>query len=90
MSWNYRIIKEEKISPAGEMVAGYTIREVYYDTGGRACATTLDPCYPCGDSKTELGKDLELMTRAFREPILDIDDIPDPDAVIVGGRRDKD
>jgi hypothetical protein len=91
MSWNYRIVKEEKKSPTGATAVGYTIREVYYDMKGRIQATTLDPCYPCGSDEAELKNDLELMARAFEKPIINIEDVPDPDAVIIGeSYSDKD
>ena len=67
MGWNYRVIKD--IIDNGTV---YTIREVYYYEDGEPHSTTLEPCYPMGESIEELTQDAESMMKALGKPILDL------------------
>ena len=72
MSWNYRIIKRTYPNS----VEIYAIHEVYY-TSGDARATTVQPCWPQGETLEELKEDFEWYRKALEKPVLDYEDFGD-------------
>lgn len=64
--WNYRVVAEkEKVGKEYY----YSIRDVYY-TDDKPTSWGADPQWPLGDSAGELYSDLELMVRAYHQPLL--------------------
>ena len=63
--WNYRIIKHVD---NGETWHG--IHEVYYGKKKKIEAWSADPIAPVGETTKELKSDLNMMTQAFRAPVL--------------------
>ena len=69
--WNYRVVKH--VAPSGEVY--HTIHEAYYNSKNQITAITKDQIYPCGESKAELRRDIDLMLKAFKKPTLVYDEI---------------
>jgi hypothetical protein len=59
MSWNYRVVKE-----VIDERSFYSIREVYYDKGGRPDGCTENDITPCESTPDELLKALSQMLAA--------------------------
>ena len=64
MSWNYRLIKQD---------GTIGLHEVYY-TDGKPDACTIDPVEILFEESDNLEEILWQITRAFKEPILDMKD----------------
>jgi hypothetical protein len=82
--WNYRVVRKKKIyidpTDKKERVDyTYTIHEVYYDKNGHVGAITQDPVEPFGENIEELRHSWVMMAEAFGQPILDYDNIPEPE-----------
>lgn len=84
MSWNYRVCKErypefdsELHDPDDEFT--FSIRSVYYadsDTDEtQITLTSVKAVSPFGISIEALKSDIELITAAFRKPMIDLDTI---------------
>ena len=70
--WNYRVFRKVYKSPAGFTEAYYNIHSVHYREDGKAIGWSSDPVYAHGcDEFSEIEVDLELMQRAFKNPIVD-------------------
>lgn len=65
MSWNYRVIKHEKLDGSW-----FSIHEVYYDDDGNPWACTEDPASPFGETEEELRAGAAMMMKAFEKPVL--------------------
>lgn len=77
MSWNYRVmrIKGELIpGHPGTEEAFYRIHEVYYE-GDTPNAWSTDPMAPYGDTVEDLQADIQLMMKAFDQPVLDLEEL---------------
>lgn len=74
MSWNYRIVKNQKGSKTGSQELSFEIHEVYYDDKGNIESWTENPCSPYGETLEELKQDLKHMFKAFEEPVLEFTD----------------
>lgn len=62
----------KKINEDGE--AEYGIHECYYDsTGQKVVAATQNSIRPYGETPEELTRDLERMTLALTQPVVDFD-----------------
>lgn len=77
MTWNYRVIHTRTNHVWGEDYTDrYEIHEVYYsaDDNGNLIAHSWSekPMSPYGTDLQELTSDLELMSRAFKLPVLEI------------------
>ncbi len=68
MTWNYRVIAEK--DPHGYC---YYVTTVYY-LKGKIKTWADSPAYPVGDSLSELRRDMKLMKKAFKKPILTVVD----------------
>lgn len=68
MTWNYRVVKDKD---------GYWIREVYYDNSGVPRSCTENPSAPYGEDEHELVRDIALMIRGTRLPVLNFEDFED-------------
>jgi hypothetical protein len=82
--WNYRVVRKKKIyidpTDKKERVDyTYTIHEAYYDKNGHVGAITQDPVEPFGENIEELRHSWVMMAEAFGQPILDYDNIPEPE-----------
>ena len=73
MSWNYRVIKRKYEMSYGN-VYEWAIYEVYYDADGNPDGVTVDPVFPRGDTREELGEAFMLYMKAFEKPVLDYGD----------------
>ena len=56
----------------------YAIHEAYYDQQGYVGAITQEPIEPYGETVEELRHAWVMMAKAFGQPILDYDIIPEP------------
>ncbi len=82
--WNYRVIRRKMISidPTNNKEKAdyvYAIHEAYYDKNGHVGAITNDPAEPFGENIEELRHSWVMMAEAFGQPILDYDNIPEPE-----------
>lgn len=68
MTWNYRVVEDEN---------GLWIREVYYDSTGVPRSCTEFPSAPYGDDVHELVRDIAMMIRGTRLPVLQYSDFED-------------
>ena len=71
--WEYRVVRKEYDCESGDW---YSVQEVYYDEDGTPMAQTLDLMVE-QDTITGMRTQLELMLKAFKEPVLDESDITD-------------
>jgi hypothetical protein len=81
MGWNHRVVRkkyEQKIGDEVRVEWYYSIKEVYYDSDGKAVACTLDDPGVGGETIEGLLGMYVQMKSAFEQPILDYDLIPDP------------
>lgn len=69
MTWNYRIVRFSDPE-------WYQIHEVHYDSSGEPTSMTARSVCLEGESKDDIEKEIALIMRAFREPILDADELP--------------
>lgn len=75
--WNYRIVRD--VHRVGdEDHESFSIREVYYDDGGKIESWTADPCYPAGDTWVDLVDDYSIMQRAIGLAVVDVSDEKNP------------
>lgn len=81
MSWNYRVFRN---GPEGDDNTSYSIREVYYDEGGKPQYWSQEPEAPVAYSDYEettydksLRWELEAMLKALDLPVLTKDDFPE-------------
>jgi hypothetical protein len=65
MSWNYRLIRDQK---------GYSIREVFYDEELVPCLTMVSPCELEAGSLKALKSEMKRMLKAFEDEVLDYGD----------------
>jgi len=82
--WNYRVVRRKKtwIDPGEKkekVEYSYAIHEAYYDKNGYVGAITQDPVEPFGETIEELRHAWVMMAEAFGQPILDYDNIPEPE-----------
>ena len=85
MSWNYRICTKKLVSDVCDMDTGkvletYTedqfgICEVYYNDKGDITFTSENFIEPYGETLEELKANFEDMQKAFKLPVLDLDNI---------------
>ena len=72
MSWNHRIVKRSYTNPKWDDT--YSIHEAHYDEDGPAHSITEEAIVPSGETPEELKEELEMMLKAFDEPILNYED----------------
>jgi putative addiction module component (TIGR02574 family) len=82
--WNYRVVRRRHVYKASEgekerVDYTYAIYEAYYDKNGHVGAITQEPVEPFGENIEELRHAWVMMAEAFGLPILDYDQIPEPD-----------
>jgi len=65
--WNYRIIRRHHKEIDTET---FQIHEVYYDDEHQVESWTAGPIDPTGETLLELKGDVELMLKAFEQPVL--------------------
>lgn len=75
--WNYRVGR--KTGPDDYV---YDIYSVYYDKRGAIHAHSSKPARPTGETPTELFRDMQMMAKALREPILDLDVKPIREVIV--------
>lgn len=81
MSWNYRIVRKQYKNDQNEVLSTeYFIVEAYYDKNGKVCMITQDPKGPYGEDIYELMNNWVILSEAFKNPILDYDNIPEEGA----------
>jgi hypothetical protein len=71
--WNYRVISKTVIHPDG-VAEEYGIHSVFYNDDGEPEVISVEPMVPYGDTYYELKADLELMSKAFRQPPMKYED----------------
>ena len=64
--WGYRVVKYTNGS--------LFIHEAYYDHREGLLGIANDPAAACGDTREELEENIELITQALNEPVLDYED----------------
>lgn len=69
MSWNYRIVVENK----GKEEEFWSIREVYYNKQGLIYAMTEESMEPTGETEEELTEDFLHMQHAFYKDVIVLD-----------------
>ena len=69
MSWNYRIVVENK----GTEEEFWSIREVYYNKQGLIYAMTEESMEPTGETEEELKDDFLRMQHAFYKDVIVLD-----------------
>lgn len=69
MSWNYRIVVENK----GTEEEFWSIREVYYNKQGLIYAMTQESQAPIGEDEQELTDDFLHMQHAFYKDVIVLD-----------------
>lgn len=77
MSWNYRVILEEKDAKAPLSIDTFTIREVFYDDEGEIIFWSEESEAAIGETYQELADEFDLMAEAFELPALKIVDTED-------------
>lgn len=85
MSWSYRVCRKKLVSDVcdldtGEVLETYKedqfgICGVYYNDEGEITFTSAEFQLPFGETLEELKADIEYMQKAFKLPVLDLDDI---------------
>jgi hypothetical protein len=65
MAWNYRIVEHN--DAAG---IWYAIHEAFYNRNKGIWAISKEPIHPYGEEPDELREDYELMSQAFKRPII--------------------
>jgi hypothetical protein len=75
MTWNYRVVHRCVCGPLGDFADVYAIHEVYYRDDGTPYAVSNDPDPMLGETLEELRTARLMMSRAFREPVLEYDQI---------------
>ena len=65
--WGYRVVKHQ-----GKGVL--FVHEAYYDHREGILGIANDPAAACGDTREELEENIELITQALNEPVLDYKD----------------
>ncbi len=79
--WNYRVVRHketQKYNKKSYATYWYAVHEAYYDDNGFVGAITKDPTEPFGEMVSECKESYEMMAEAFKAPILDYDQIPEP------------
>lgn len=82
--WNYRVVRKRIVSidPIGKKERvdyAYAVHEAYYDKNGHVGAVTQDAVEPFGEDIEELRHSWVMMAEAFGQPILDYENIPEPE-----------
>lgn len=80
MSWNYRVCKKVssyKVDLSNDVYEEdqFGICGVYYNDEGEITFTSAEFQLPFGETLEELKADIEYMQKAFKLPVLDLDDI---------------
>ncbi len=65
--WGYRVVKHGK---KGILF----VHEAYYDHREGLLGIANEPAAACGDTREELEENIELITQALNEPVLDYED----------------
>jgi hypothetical protein len=87
--WNYRIYKKDYTTVSGHPAAEYGIVEVYY-TDDKVEGYTADFMTPWGETLEELKGSFELMSKAFKAPVMNYDDLnPKPKKKIAKKKAKK-
>jgi len=84
--WNYRVVRKKSVYADPKVKKErvdytYAIHEAYYDKSGHVEAITQDPVEPFGENIEELRRSWVMMAEAFGQPILEYDNIPEPEYV---------
>ena len=82
--WNYRVVrrKHHRHDPQTQqehVTYSYGIHEAYYDHGGHVGMITQDAIELYGETIEELRHVWVMMAEAFGQPLLDYENIPEPD-----------
>lgn len=81
MSWNYRLVKKEFKHEGKVLDTCYYIVEAFYDSNGKVTMITQEPEGPSGENISDLLASYIMLAEAFKAPILNFDQIPEPGAV---------
>lgn len=81
MSWNYRLVKKEFKLEGKVVDTCYYIVEAFYDSNGKVTMITQEPEGPTGDNISEVLSSYIMLAEAFKAPILNFDEIPEPGAI---------
>lgn len=85
MSWNYRIVVENK----GKEEEFWSIREVYYNKQGLIYAMTEESQSPIGEDMEELKEDFLHMQEAFHKDVIVLDNFKFAEADYLTGEEEE-
>ena len=84
MSWNYRVVLEPKDETDSLFSEdNFSIREVFYDDEGNINFWSDEEAGPYGISFQEISDDFELMSKAFKLPVLILKEDENGEATLV-------
>lgn len=77
LGWNYRVVREVCTLPADLGTEDvFTLREVFYDNGGKPELWSAEPCHPQGETLDDLRADVGYMMKALEQSVIEMADLP--------------